>query len=121
MQPYIINLAITTYLFAQGLALTFWGSLADLFGRRIILMCTLFVFVVANIVLALAPNAGVLIAFRAIQAIGSASTISLGGGVITDIVSSAERGGYLGFFSGVESVLRLMHLNCSSFRQATVS
>ena len=100
MRPYIINLAITTYLFAQGLAPSLWGSLADLFGRRIILVSALTVFVIANIALALAPNAGVLIAFRAVQAVGSASTVSLGAAVIADIASPAERGGYLGLFSG---------------------
>lgn len=44
-----------------------------------------------------------LLIFRALQAAGSSSTISLGAGAIADIASPQERGGYLGMFSGSES------------------
>lgn len=99
----LVNLSITTYILAQGIGPSFWGPLADYQGRRITLMYTLTLFVGANIALALSTSGPMLLVFRALQALGSASTISLGSGIIADISPPSERGGYIGWFSGGES------------------
>jgi len=62
----------------QGLAPSFWGSRADTVGRRPVFICTFVVYLVSNIGLALSPNLSVLMALRALQAIGSSATISIG-------------------------------------------
>ena len=79
----------------QGLAPSFWGPLADSYGRRPIFLSTLLVYMLANIGLALTPNFASLMVFRGIQAIGSSSTIAIGAGVIGDIAAVGERGGML--------------------------
>ena len=63
---------------AQGLAPSFWGPLADIFGRRQVLIYTMLLYLVACIGLALADNFPVLMVFRFLQAAGSSSTISIG-------------------------------------------
>jgi len=55
--------------------------------------------------LALTPNFAILMIFRAVQAIGSSSTIAIGAGVIGDIAVAGERGGFMGLFGGRESIL----------------
>ena len=96
----VVNLSITTYLIVQGIAPSFWGPLADLYGRRSILIATLTLYLCSNIALGLVQNAAMLLVFRGVQAAGSSSTIALGSGLIADIASPQERGGYLGLFSG---------------------
>lgn len=101
--PEIVNLSITTYMIAQGIAPSFWAPLADRQGRRMTLVYTLALYVASNIALALVSDSGMLLVFRALQAAGSSSTIALGSGIIADISPPLERGGYLGWFSGGES------------------
>jgi MFS family permease len=66
------------------------------------LVYTLLLYFGSNVALALIANSAMLLTFRALQAIGSSSTIALGAGVIADISAPHERGGYIGWFSGGE-------------------
>src|ERR1700759_1045274 len=49
------------------------GSVADLFGRRIVFAAGLAVFTIASLLCGAAQSAGMLIAFRALQGIGGAT------------------------------------------------
>jgi len=62
----------------QGLAPSFWGSISDVIGRRVIFIGTFVVYIIANIGLGLSRDYGELMAFRALQAAGSSATISIG-------------------------------------------
>ncbi|KAF7357983.1 MFS domain-containing protein [Mycena venus] len=97
----LINLTVTMYIVFQGLAPMFWGTLADSWGRRLMFICCLLLLSVSCIGLALVPtNAYWLLLFlRCFQSAGSASTIALGAGVIGDISSPAERGGFFGVYN----------------------
>lgn len=96
----VVNLSITTYMIAQGLAPSFWAPLADRSGRRMTLVYTLLLYVSSNIALAFTADGAMLLIFRGLQAAGCSSTIALGAGVIADISPPHERGGYIGWFSG---------------------
>ncbi|KAJ5563660.1 hypothetical protein N7535_008824 [Penicillium sp. DV-2018c] len=96
----LATLTITVYMIVQGLAPSFWGSFSDVLGRRVVFIGTFAVYIVSNIALAVSTNYGELMAFRALQAAGSAATISIGAGVIGDITTSAERGSLIGIFGG---------------------
>ncbi|ORZ03336.1 major facilitator superfamily domain-containing protein [Syncephalastrum racemosum] len=95
----LINTTVTVYIIFQGLSPSFWGSLADLWGRRPVYIMTLTIYVGACIGLALAPNYAVLLAMRILQPIGSSSTIAIGAGIMSDIALPSERGGFYGFYS----------------------
>ncbi|PWY85717.1 florfenicol exporter [Aspergillus sclerotioniger CBS 115572] len=97
----LATLTITVYMIVQGLAPSFWGSLSDATGRRPVFIGTFIVYLIANIALGESQNYGELMAFRALQAAGSAATISIGAGVIGDITTSEERGSLVGIFGGV--------------------
>ncbi|KAL8824983.1 MAG: hypothetical protein Q9170_007977 [Blastenia crenularia] len=124
-QPYHVSSYRRKSLIAQGLAPSFWGPLADAFGRRQILIYTMLLYVAACVGIALSESFPTLMVFRFFQAAGSSSTISIGrqpilqpfmsrapaitdgvpqntgAGVIADIALPNERGGYIGTFSGV--------------------
>lgn len=94
----LANLTVTSYLVFQGIAPSLWGPVSDVKGRRIAYCCTFLVFLGACIGLAEARNYATLIVLRCLQSTGSASTIAIGSGVIGDITTRAERGGFMGVF-----------------------
>ncbi|KAJ5676219.1 hypothetical protein N7462_009116 [Penicillium macrosclerotiorum] len=94
----LVNLTVTSYLIFQGLAPSFWGPISDVRGRRVAYICTFLVFLGACIGLAETKNYAMLIVLRCLQSTGSASTIAIGSGVIGDITTRADRGGFMGIF-----------------------
>jgi MFS family permease len=94
----LVNITVTTYLIFQGIAPSIWGPLSDAKGRRLAYICTFLVFLGACIGLAQTRNYTTLIVLRAMQSTGSASTIAIGSGVVSDITTRAERGGFMGIF-----------------------
>jgi MFS family permease len=64
----------------QGIAPSIWGPISDARGRRPVFIGTFLVYLAANVGLAFSHNFGVLMFFRALQAGGSAATISIGTG-----------------------------------------
>ncbi|OQD89057.1 hypothetical protein PENANT_c003G08505 [Penicillium antarcticum] len=92
-----INLTITSYMVCQGLAPMFTGSLADRAGRRPVYILCFVIYICANISLALQHNFQALLLLRGIQSCGSSGTVALASAVAADIITSAERGTYMGF------------------------
>jgi MFS family permease len=93
-----VNLTVTSYLVFQGIAPSLWGPISDVKGRRVAYCCTFVVFLGACIGLAETRNYTTLIILRCLQSTGSASTIAIGSGVISDITTRADRGGFMGVF-----------------------
>ncbi|GAB1200592.1 hypothetical protein APSETT444_009966 [Aspergillus pseudonomiae] len=73
----LATLTVTIYMIVQGVTPTFWGSISDATGRRPVFIGTFIVYMIANVALAVSTNYGELMAFRALQAAGSAATISI--------------------------------------------
>ncbi|KAE8451540.1 hypothetical protein EG329_003613 [Mollisiaceae sp. DMI_Dod_QoI] len=96
-----VSLTVTIYMVVQGLAPSFWGPLSDTKGRRITFIGTFTVYLLSCFGLAFSNDFVSLMVFRAIQAAGSAATISVGAGVIGDITTAQERGGLIGVFGGI--------------------
>ncbi|KAH8820140.1 MFS multidrug transporter [Xylogone sp. PMI_703] len=94
----LINLTVTSYMILQGLSPTIWGAVADVHGRRVTYMCTFVVFIGACIGLAETKHYYQLVILRCLQSVGSASTIAIGAGVVGDITTREERGGYMGIY-----------------------
>jgi multidrug resistance protein len=96
-----MNQTVTVYLVFQGLSPMLWGPISDRHGRRLVYLGCLSVLVLSSIGMALCPTSHfwLLLFLRCFQSGGSASTIALGAGVIGDISTSSERGGYFGMFN----------------------
>lgn len=91
-----INLTITSYMIVAGIAPAFIGDMADMTGRRLVYLLTMSVYCVANVGLALQSSWIALFILRMLQSAGGAATIAIGYGVVSDIASPSERGGYVG-------------------------
>ncbi|GAN08549.1 conserved hypothetical protein [Mucor ambiguus] len=95
----MINLTITMYMVFQGISPSFWGSVADLWGRRPVFIATFFIYIAACTGLACSRNYVTLLVLRMLQSFGSSSAIAVGAGTIGDISTPSERGGYMGILS----------------------
>ncbi|KAJ0120147.1 hypothetical protein J7T55_001002 [Diaporthe amygdali] len=98
-----VSLTITSYLVIQGISPLFWGPLSDTLGRRPIYIASFSVYILANIILSFSPNFPVLLVARGLQSAGSASTVSIGNGVIQDIATPLERGSFIGFYQAIRN------------------
>ncbi|KAI9689837.1 MAG: hypothetical protein M1822_009719 [Bathelium mastoideum] len=93
----LINLTVTTYLIFQGIAPTFVGSFSDSAGRRPAYVVCFVIYIAANIGLALQDDYAAILVLRMVQASGSSGTVALASAVAADIVTSSERGSYIGY------------------------
>ncbi|PWI64188.1 hypothetical protein PCL_12051 [Purpureocillium lilacinum] len=101
-----INLTITSYMIVAGLAPALLGDLADKIGRRPVYLFMMSVYCVANVGLALQNNWTALFLLRMLQSCGSAATIAVGYGVVSDIAPPSKRGTFVsGLVLGVEANL----------------
>ena len=69
---------VSAYTMAFGAGIITAAALGDRLGRRRVYVIGLALFTAASAACALAPDAGVLIAFRALQGIGAAIVMPLG-------------------------------------------
>lgn len=100
--PYAaVQMTITVYMFAAGLAQLFWGPASDRFGRRPVLAAGLAIFLVGSVLATFAPTVDLLIAGRAIQGAGGAAAIVLGRTILRDLFTGKELARNLAFASAV--------------------
>lgn len=75
------------------------AGFSDGAGRRPAYIYCFIVYIAANIGLALQRNYPALLVLRCLQSAGSSGTVALCNGVVADLVTSAERGIYIGYTS----------------------
>jgi EmrB/QacA subfamily drug resistance transporter len=96
-----LSWVITAYLLASTAVAPVFGTLADIYGRRTMIIAALSLFVAGSILCALAPNMPVLILARGLQGLGGGGIMPIVQTVISDVVTPRERGQYQAYFSGV--------------------
>src|SRR6266516_684024 len=96
-----LSWVITAYLLASTAVAPVFGTLADIYGRRAMIIAALSLFVAGSILCAVAPNMPVLILARGLQGLGGGGIMPIVQTVISDVVSPRERGQYQAYFSSV--------------------
>jgi DHA1 family bicyclomycin/chloramphenicol resistance-like MFS transporter len=91
-----IQLSLSGYLAATAVLQIVVGPISDRFGRRAVVLGSLGIFVLATIGALFAPNVGVFLAFRMLQA-AVATGIVLSRAVIRDMVPQAESASMIGY------------------------
>jgi MFS family permease len=81
-----------------------YGKLADLYGRRPVLLAGVVIFLAGSVLCGLAWNMGSLIAFRGIQGLGAGAILPISMTVVGDLYTVAERARIQGWLSGVWGV-----------------
>ncbi|UZF91846.1 MDR family MFS transporter [Bosea sp. NBC_00550] len=92
---------VTIYLLAATAVTPLYGKLADIHGRRVVLLSGIVVFVIGSIACALAPSLWLLVLARFIQGLGGGGLIALAQTIVADMVPPKERGRYQVYFASV--------------------
>src|SRR3981189_1602139 len=96
-----LSWVITAYLLASTAVAPVFGTLADIYGRRAMIIASPSLFIAGSVLCAVAPNMPVLILARGLQGLGGGGIMPIVQTVISDVVSPRERGQYQAYFSGV--------------------
>ena len=96
------------YLLAQAVTVPIYGKLADLFGRKPVIMFGIGLFLLGSILCGLAWSMTALIAFRVVQGLGAGAVQPMSMTIVGDLYSLEERArvqGYLASVWGISSVV----------------
>ncbi len=91
----------TGYLVASTTMVPIYGKLSDLYGRRLIVLFGIVVFLAGSALCGIAGTMLQLILFRVFQGVGAAALTSTAFAVPADLYSPAERARYTGYFGVV--------------------
>ena len=81
-----------------------WGSVADIWGRKPVMLSALAIFLAGSLLCAVAPDVNALIAGRAVQGLGAAGLSTMVNVIVCDSFSLRDRGLYLAITSIVWAV-----------------
>ncbi|HSZ42844.1 MAG TPA: MDR family MFS transporter [Trebonia sp.] len=95
---------VTAYLLATTVSTPLWGKLGDQYGRKIFFQASIVIFLIGSVLSGLSTSMFMLIAFRAVQGLGSGGLMVGAQAIVGDIVSPRDRGRYQGLFGAVFGV-----------------
>src|SRR5690242_13501748 len=99
---------VAGYLITATTTVPLWGRLADIRGRKSVLLAGIAIFVAASGLCAASPNMWWLIAFRTLQGIGAGCIQPLVFTVVGDIFPLAQRARLQGFFSAMWAIAAIV-------------
>ena len=95
---------MTAFLLVHGVAIPFYGRIADLHGARRLYLFGLIVFVIGSVLSAFAPSYSLLLGARIVQGIGAAAIPGLGMAIASRAFPDEKRGTVLGLISAIIGV-----------------
>jgi EmrB/QacA subfamily drug resistance transporter len=98
-----LSWVVTSYLLASTVTTPLWGKFSDLYGRKGVFQVAIVLFLAGSALSGFAHTMNELIAFRALQGMGSGGIMSGAMSIIGDVLSPRERGRYQGYTMGVWS------------------
>src|SRR3954467_6041602 len=95
---------VTSTLLALTISTPIWGTLADLFDRKLLIQAGLVIFVVGSILAGMSQSIAWMLVCRVIQGVGAGGLTALVQVILSDLVSPRERGRYSGYLGAVFGV-----------------
>jgi EmrB/QacA subfamily drug resistance transporter len=99
---------VTSYLLTATITGVFYGKLSDIYGRRLMLLFGVSVFLLGSFLSALSWSMESLIVFRGIQGVGAGAIFPISLAIIGDLFTPRERGRYQGLFGAVFGVASII-------------
>jgi EmrB/QacA subfamily drug resistance transporter len=97
--PNYITWIATSYLMSMVVFTPLYGKFCDIFGRKLVMLFSLFTFSLGSLGCGLSQNIIMLIVFRSVAGIGGGGIVSTSYVIISDLVKLEDRGTYLGLVS----------------------
>jgi MFS family permease len=92
------------FILASTASTPVWGSVADIWGRKPIMLISVAFFLAGSLLCALAPNIDALVAGRTVQGVGASGMGTMVNVIICDTFSLRDRGLYLAITSVVWAI-----------------
>ena len=99
-----LSWVVTAYLLSSTVVAPIYGKLGDLYGRRIVVVSAITLFLAGSALSGLAQDMLFLILARAVQGLGGGGLFVLALSIIGDVIPPKERGRIQGVFGGVFSL-----------------
>ncbi|KAF2214250.1 hypothetical protein CERZMDRAFT_37787 [Cercospora zeae-maydis SCOH1-5] len=96
---FLAELSLSVFILGFALGPLFLGPLSELFGRRVVLLCSNIFYFIFNLACGFASNSGELVAFRFLAGLGGSAPLGIGGGVLADLWLPTERGRAMALYS----------------------
>ena len=97
----LFSWVFTAYLLTQGVTIPIYGRLADLYGRKLMLLICIGLFLVGSVACGFAWSMLSLVCFRVVQGTGAGGLIPLSQTIVGDIYTPAERARLQGWLSTI--------------------
>ncbi|KAI1353922.1 major facilitator superfamily domain-containing protein [Xylaria sp. FL0043] len=95
----VVNATVSVYSAIFAVTPLFGAPASDYVGRKGVYLITLFIFLVANTLLAvIPPTIGGLFVLRIFQAVGASVVTSVGAGTVADVTEPSKRASRMGIF-----------------------
>jgi len=104
----LLSWLFTSYMLTSTVIIPLVGKLGDIYGRKLFLIGGVFIFMVSSAACGAAPNMPVLIWMRAVQGLGGGMIFASVFATMGDLFSPAERGKYIGLFTGMFSLASIV-------------
>lgn len=98
----LANVTVVVYFIFQGISPIIMGGFADSLGKRPVILFSVGVYFAACVGLACSKTYGQILGLRYLQAAGIAPVVAVNSGIMGDVTTRAERGGYVGYVSGFQ-------------------
>jgi EmrB/QacA subfamily drug resistance transporter len=96
-----LSWVVTSYLLTSTAVAPLYGKLADIWGRRAMILAAIGIFMAGSVMSAAAPDMITLILGRGLQGIGGGGILPVAQSVIADVVAPRERGRYQAYMGVV--------------------
>ena len=100
----IYSWVFSIYMLTSTTSVPIYGKLSDLYGRKIVYIVSMGLFLIGSVLCAQAQTMEQLILFRAVQGLGAGGVLPLAFIIIGEIFTLEQRARMQGFFSGVWGV-----------------
>ncbi|KAB8264936.1 major facilitator superfamily domain-containing protein [Aspergillus pseudonomiae] len=93
------QIMLSVFVLAYAVGPLFLGPLSEIYGRVPVLQLANLFYLVFNVVGGVAKSKGQMIAFRFLAGLGGSAPLAIGGGVLSDLFTSDERGKAIAIYS----------------------
>ncbi|WP_454780968.1 MFS transporter [Legionella sp. WA2022007384] len=84
VEPNIAQLTISIFLLGKALSMVLWGMLSERYGRKLIFISGLFLYLISNFLAAWSSSIGILLFCRFVQGLAVGATLLMGRAMIND-------------------------------------
>jgi EmrB/QacA subfamily drug resistance transporter len=105
---HLYSWVFSAFLLAQTVLTVVFGNLADVYGRKPIMLCGIAVFVLGSLLSGFAWSMPAMIGFRLIQGVGAGAMQPVAMVIVSDLYPARERGKVQGYLASVWAISALL-------------